>query len=144
LGYQIKNILSLFYLLQQRLKNKNMQHNATSIRPFMGSKNFEISRNFYSGLGFEEFIIDSNMSAFKTDNIAFYLQNAYEKDWIENTMIFIEIKDVEEHWKEIQALDLVNKYQGVKITSIFRNEWGDEYHLLDPAGNLLHFGTFKK
>lgn len=121
-----------------------MHHHSTSIRPFIGSKDFKTSRKFYSELGFEEFIIDSNMSVFKTDGVAFYLQNAYVKDWLENTMIFLEVKDVDQHWKDLQALDLVNKYEGVKITSIKHNDWGDEYHMLDPAGNLWHFGTFKK
>ena len=120
-----------------------MQHNPLSIRPFLGSKNFGISRKFYHALGFEEFVIDSNMSAFKAEGIAFYLQNAYEKLWIENTMVFLEVKDVDQHWKDLQALDLPNQFEGVKITSIFRNDWGDEYHLLDPAGNLWHFGKFK-
>ena len=121
-----------------------MQHSATSIRSFLGSKDFETSRRFYRELGFEEFVIDPSMSVFKTDNIAFYLQNAYVKDWIENTMVFMEVKDVDEHWKQIQKLDLPNKYEGIKITSVFRNDWGDEYHILDPAGNLWHVGTFKK
>jgi hypothetical protein len=34
-----------------------MEHKAKSIRPFIGVKNFELSRNFYQDLGFEEVIL---------------------------------------------------------------------------------------
>ena len=43
-----------------------MEHQAKSIRPFIGAENFEISRNFYRDWGFEEIILDQNMSVFKT------------------------------------------------------------------------------
>ena len=47
-----------------------MNPKAKSIRPFIGSKNFEISKNFYRDLGFEEIILSNNMSYFKTQEIA--------------------------------------------------------------------------
>ncbi len=31
-----------------------MKHQAKSIRPFIGTKNFELSRSFYCDLGFKE------------------------------------------------------------------------------------------
>lgn len=65
-----------------------MEHKAISIRPFIGAKDFELSRSFYRDLGFEETILSHNMSVFKTDGLSFYLQDAYVKDWIDNTMIF--------------------------------------------------------
>jgi predicted lactoylglutathione lyase len=58
-----------------------MKHNAKSIRAFIGAKDFEVSRNFYRDLGFQESIISKNMSYFKVfENIGFYLQEAYVKD----------------------------------------------------------------
>ena len=95
-----------------------MEHNAKSIRPFIGSKNFEISRSFYSHLGFEETVLDAKMSVFKANEIAFYLQDAYVKDWIDNSMIFVEVDDVSRYWNELSALDLSSKYDGVKLVPI--------------------------
>jgi hypothetical protein len=83
-----------------------MQHQAKSIRPFIGAKDFEVSRQFYRDLGFAESIASHNMSFFKTDGIGFYLQDAYVKDWIDNTMVFLEVDDVGRHWQELKALDL--------------------------------------
>jgi hypothetical protein len=53
-----------------------MNHNAKSIRPFLGAKDFTVSQSFYQDLGFEESIISKDMSYFKTEAFGFYLQNA--------------------------------------------------------------------
>ncbi|MHC0447710.1 VOC family protein [Flavobacterium sp. 3-218] len=119
-----------------------MNHNANSIRPFIGSKNFEISRSFYRDLGFEETVLDSKMSVFKTGEIAFYLQDYYDKNWIENTMIFLEVDDVERYYTELLDLKLTEKYS-VKLTPIRYENWGSECFLHDPSGVLWHFGKFK-
>lgn len=119
-----------------------MDHKAISIRPFIGSKNFEQSRSFYRDLGFEEVVLFHNMSYFKTKGIGFYLQDAYVKDWIDNTMVFLEVDDVDRYWNELSALDLSSKYVGVRLTSIKQNDWGKECFLHDPCGILWHFGQF--
>ena len=43
-----------------------MEHKIKSIRPFIGAKDFEISRSFYRDLGFEETVLAPNFSVFKT------------------------------------------------------------------------------
>lgn len=118
-----------------------MKHNAKSIRPFIGTKDFEISRNFYRDLGFEEVTLGENMSVFKSGEMAFYLQNAYVKDWVDNTMIFMEVDDVARFYEELLNLDLTAKYN-VKITPIRHEDWGSECFLHDPSGILWHFGAF--
>ncbi|HMH23132.1 MAG TPA: hypothetical protein VK563_15215 [Puia sp.] len=121
-----------------------MEHKAKSIRPFIGAKNFELSRSFYRDLGFEESILSYNMSYFKTGGIGFYLQDAYVEDWINNSMVFLEVDDVGRYWKELLALDLAAKYENVKLTPIRENDWGRECFMHDPSGILWHFGEFSK
>lgn len=120
-----------------------MDHKTKSIRPFIGAKDFNVSRNFYKDLGFEETILDAKMSVFKTGDLAFYLQDYYDKNWIENTMIFLEVEDADRYYRELSALKLTEKY-GVKLTSVRNEEWGSECFLHDPSGVLWHFGVFKK
>jgi len=120
-----------------------MKHSVKSIRPFIGAKNFEISRNFYRDLGFQESIL-SGMSYFKTEAFGFYLQDAYVKDWIDNTMVFLEVDDVDRYWDELSALNLPGKYEGVRLTPIRKDDWGRECFLHDPSGILWHFGQFSK
>lgn len=120
-----------------------MKHDAKSIRPFIGAKNFEESRTFYQELGFEETIIGHNMSLFRaTENLGFYLQKAYVKDWIDNTMLFLEVDDVDRYWKELNELGLHDKYEKVRLTPIRVESWGKECFLHDPSGILWHFGQF--
>ena len=119
-----------------------MEHQAISIRPFIGAKDFELSSAFYRDLGFEEIVLSPSMSLFKTEHLGFYLQKAYVKDWIDNTMVFLEVKDVDHYWKELSALNLTNKYAGVKLTPIWVEAWGSECFLHDPSGVLWHIGEF--
>lgn len=119
-----------------------MEHNAKSIRPFIGAKNFEISRNFYWDMGFQERVISVDMSLFITEGLGFYLQDAYVKDWIDNTMVFMEVDDVERHWNNLLMLNLTQKYEGVRLTPIRNYDWGRECFVHDPSGILWHFGEF--
>ena len=120
-----------------------MKHIAKSIRAFIGAINFDESRLFYKELGFEESVISKNMSYFKvTNKLGFYLQDAYVKDWIDNSMIFLEVDDVGRYWNELQNLALHQKYKNVKLTSIKEYNWGKECFMHDPSGILWHFGEF--
>ncbi len=119
-----------------------MNTKATSIRPFIGAKDYELSRNFYRDLGFEEVVLDDTMSLFKKDELGFYLQKAFVKDWVDNTMIFLEVADVDLYWKEVAALNLTSKYEGVRLTTVQQFDWGKECFMHDPSGILWHFGQF--
>ena len=54
-----------------------MEQKAISIRPFIGARDFEISRNFYRDFGFEENILSDNMSYFNKNGLGFYLQGCF-------------------------------------------------------------------
>lgn len=113
-----------------------------SIRPFIGAQDFETSRRFYRDLGFEEVVIAANMSVFKTGELAFYLQDAYVKDWVDNTMLFLEVDNVQGYYDELLAKDLPGKYPGVRLVPIRTEAWGRECFLHDPSGILWHIGEF--
>lgn len=82
------------------------------------------------------------MSVFKSGAFAFYLQNAYVKDWVDNTMVFMEVGDVERFYNELVGLNLPAKYSGVRVTPIRTDYWGRECFVHDPSGILWHFGEF--
>jgi hypothetical protein len=120
-----------------------MKHAAKSIRTFIGALNFEESRLFYKELGFEESPISKAMSYIKvTEKLGFYLQDAYVLDWINNSMIFLEVDNVHRYWKELQNMALHEKYKNVKLTPVREESWGRECFLHDPSGVLWHFGEF--
>ena len=121
-----------------------MEHKAKSIRPFIGSKDFQISRSFYQDLGFREIILASNFSYFETEGIGFYLQDYYAKDWVDNTMLFLEVDDVNRYWEALTKLNLTTKYHSAKLVPVREMDWGKECFIHDPSGILWHIGEFNK
>jgi catechol 2,3-dioxygenase-like lactoylglutathione lyase family enzyme len=121
-----------------------MNQKVLSLRPFIGAKDFEESRKFYRDLGFEEIVLSKDMSVFKMQSLAFYLQDAYVQDWVDNSMVFMEVGDVARFYDDLVALGLDAKYERVKLTPIRSHDWGQECFLHDPSGILWHFGEFKK
>lgn len=120
-----------------------MEHNGISIRPFIGSKDFKLSRSFYNDLGFEETILSDDLSVFRSGTLSFYLQGHYVKNWVDNTMVFMEVADVDTFYKDLVALNLPSKYEGVRIGPARHLDWGSECFVHDPCGILWHFGKFK-
>ncbi|MBD3750635.1 MAG: glyoxalase [Sphingobacteriales bacterium] len=119
-----------------------MNSKVKSIRPFIGAKDFNISRAFYQEIGFEESVITHNLSYFKMDAFGFYLQDAYVKDWVDNTMVFMEVSDTKQFYQDLLSLNLSDKYTGVRLVPIKELDWGRECFLHDPSGILWHFGSF--
>lgn len=115
-----------------------------SIRPFIGAKDYIISRNFYKDLGFNELVLSEKMCYFQIDkdNFGFYLQNYYIKDWVDNSMIFYEVNNVEDYLASIKKLALKNKYPTFRLSEIVENNWGKEFFMHDPSGVLWHIGCF--
>ena len=114
-----------------------------SVRTFIGAKNFEESRGFYIDLGFTELVLSENMSFFKVDEkLGFYLQKAYVKDWVDNSMLFLEVENIEAYLSEIKSKNLTQKYPKVRVSEIVDNDWGREFFLHDPSGILWHIGCF--
>lgn len=121
-----------------------MTQKAISLRPFIGALNFKVSRNFYKDFGFEENVLFHNMSYFFKNGCGFYLQDYYLKEWIDNSMIFLEVENVEACWKELLAIDLTGKYKAVKLVPVRYETWGKECFVHDPSGVLWHVGEFNK
>lgn len=120
-----------------------MNYKPKSIRPFIGAKDFDLSCSFYREMGFEELMLPPKMALFKMGDFGFYLQDAYVKDWIDNTMIFLEVADLETHLENLKRLNLPQNYAGVRISEIVYNDWGAEFFVHDPSGILWHIGSFK-
>lgn len=117
--------------------------NIKSIRPFIGSKDFKTSSAFYKAIGFEERMISPDMTLFTREGFGFYLQDAYVKDWVDNTMLFLEIAQLDEYLSHLQSLQLSEQFKNVKLSNIVNNDWGREFFLHDPSGILWHIGNFK-
>lgn len=121
-----------------------MLHKSISIRTFIGAKDFAVSRSFYHDLGFREIVLSEKMSYFQVNpNLGFYLQDYFVRDWTENSMLFLEVEDLDQCLTLIMSKKLPAKYPNVRLSDIKNNDWGREFFLHDPSGILWHIGTFQ-
>jgi hypothetical protein len=79
----------------------------------MSEKEFVIRRGITDNYP-RQLILNENFLTFEANN----LQDAYVKDWIDNTMLFLEVKDVNLFWNELLELELTTKYKDVKLVPI--------------------------
>ncbi len=119
-----------------------MTEQIRSLRTFIGAKDYNTLRAFYLDWGFSEFRTSEKMSLFKMESAAFYLQDYYVKDWVNNTMVFFEVNDLDGYWKLLKSKALDQKYTVVKYVEPKKFEWGSEGFLYDPSGVLWHIGNF--
>jgi len=116
--------------------------NIKTLRTFLPAKDYEISRNFYKKIGFQETFHSKELAVFKTGEFSFYLQNFYQKKCAENFMMFLEVENVDEFWKYLLSLNLKNDFPTIKLREPKTEDWGRECILIDPTGVLWHFATF--
>ena len=121
---------------------RNMEAQLKSIRPFIGAKNFEISSAFYRDLGFQVTVLEPKLSVFVAKGLSFYLQDYYAKDWVDNTMVFMEVEDVDQFYQYLLTLSLPAKYKDVSVSTVQIMDWGRVCYVHDPSGILWHFGQF--
>lgn len=121
-----------------------MSFEAKNLRSFIGAIDFDESRMFYLELGFDEVRLQ-DMSYFKVnDQLGFYLQRYYVKDWVNNSMIFMEVDDVLSCQSELVSKGLDKKYKYVRFSEIKTFDHGRELFMHDPSGVLWHFCEFNK
>jgi hypothetical protein len=73
---------------------------------------------------------------FYNGSTSFLLQNYYVKEFAENFMMYMLVKNVEDWWIEIQKRNIPKKYS-VKISPPALREWKmRDFILTDPSGVL--------
>ncbi|MEM6778826.1 MAG: glyoxalase [Planctomycetota bacterium] len=86
--------------------------------------------------------MSDQLSYFEMEGVGFCLQRYYVEDWVNNSMMFLEVADLDAAYRKIEAMQLPSKYPGVRLQPIQDDDWGREFFLHDPAGVLWHIGTF--
>ena len=121
-----------------------MSLDTTSIRPFIGANNFELSRAFYRDLGFEETVLEAKLSLFRNGTSTFYLQDYYVADWINNTMLLLEVANVNQQYQALNDSNLFVNYPDAHLLPIEVESWGEVFFIIDPSGVLWHVAEFAR
>jgi len=108
-------------------------------RPFLPTKDFEVSRAFYEALGFKK-VFDSQVVIFEVGATSLILQRGYDKTWAENTMLQLMVDDLDDWWAHIVALDLAKNFKVQPPKPPKMQAWGLRVAFVyDPCGVLWHF-----
>jgi hypothetical protein len=107
-------------------------------RPFLPSKDFELSKRFYHALGFTT-LLDGEVAIFELGSSAFILQRYYQKDWAENFMMQLMVDDLDAWWSHIPSLDLSKSFGVPEPKPPKLQPWGLVVaYVVDPSGVLWH------
>jgi len=107
-------------------------------RPFLPTKDFDVSCAFYEALGFAK-VFAGEIGIFAVGKSEFILQRHYQKDWAGNFMMQLMVDDLDAWWARIAALDLPEKFGVPSPRAPTMEPWGlREVHVIDPAGVLWH------
>jgi len=110
------------------------------VRPFMPTRDFELSKRFYEALGFEK-VLDGEVAIFNAGSGGFILQRHYNKDWAENCAIQLMVDDLDAWWAHMEELDLPNSFNVQPPRAPAMQPWGLRVaFVFDPSGVLWHIG----
>ena len=106
-----------------------------AMRPMMPAKDFEISKRFYTDLGFQPHMLTDGLVEMSLGAYSFILQNYYVQQWADNFVMHMRVSDVRLWWDHIVALDLPSRY-GVNTKAPQLEDWGLVAGVMDPSGVL--------
>lgn len=116
----------------------NIPSGTEMCRPFLPARDFGLSKRFYEALGFEK-LLDADVAIFRLGRGEFVLQNYYQKDWAENSMLQLIVDDLDAWWSYIHSLDLPGRFGVAAPKAPARQSWGMRVaYVFDPAGVLWH------
>ena len=107
-------------------------------RPFLPTRDFELSKRFYEALGFVK-LLDGEVAIFKMGSSSFILQRRFQQQWAENCMMQLMVDDLDAWWAHITRLDLPRRFGVRAPQSPAVQPWGLRVlYLTDPTGILWH------
>lgn len=110
------------------------------IKAFVPAKDFELSKRFYTDLGFELAWSSDDLAYFHSGESSFLLQRFYVKEHADNFMMHMLVEDVEAWWRHVSSNQLDKKY-GVRILPPADRPWGiRDFTVDDPTGVLWRIG----
>ena len=112
----------------------------TDIKPFIGSRDFEESRDFYIALGWKLNWEQETLAELELGGCRFFLQRYYQRKWCDNTMLHITVTDADQWYRHVTAVLQARTYGAAKVRPPAKADYGALVtHVWDPVGILLHF-----
>jgi hypothetical protein len=107
---------------------------ATDIRAFIPSKDYEESQSFYQALGFTMDPANDDLCIFNKGGCTFFLQRFYNEELANNLMFQLIVSNIEEAFATVSSIEMSSiRYEPIKT-----EPWGKVVYLWGPSGELWH------
>jgi catechol 2,3-dioxygenase-like lactoylglutathione lyase family enzyme len=117
----------------------------TDLKTFVPAKDPELSKRFYTDLGFTISWSNPEIAELQIGSFRFLLQKFYVAEHAGNFMMSLNVQDLDAWWEHIRRLDLAKKYPGIMCKAPALQPWGIRVlYLSDPTGVLWHVTDGKK
>jgi len=110
-----------------------------SLEPFVpsGSK-YEESKQFFLALGFKITWDAGDYAGFEKDGCRFILQHFENREFAENFMVSVRVKNVVEFYNFVVEAKLPERF-GIRVSEPADQPYGKEVNIIDIAGVCWHF-----
>lgn len=117
---------------------KSHLFSGSEARPFLPTRDFDLSKRFYVTLGFS-LLFDGEVAIFGAGSSSFILQRYFHQGWAENCMMQLVVDDLDAWWEHLTALDLPAEFGISPPKPPALQPWGLRVaYLTDPTGVLWH------
>lgn len=117
----------------------------TDIKAFVPAKDLEISKAFYTDLGFTINFSNDQIAELQIGAFRFLLQKFFVAEHAGNFMMSLAVDDADAWWDYIQQKEFPTKYPGIMCKPPAIQPWGLRVlYLSDPAGVLWHIAENRK
>jgi uncharacterized glyoxalase superfamily protein PhnB len=117
----------------------------TDIKAFVPARDLELSKSFYSDLGFTINFSNDQIAEVQIGSFRFLLQNFYVAEHAGNFMMSMSVDDADAWWEYIHQKEFTRKYPGIMCKPPEMQPWGLRIlYLSDPTGVLWHITENRK
>lgn len=115
------------------------------IKAFVPAKDHEVSKAFYTDLGFTINWGNDEIAELQMGPFRFLLQRFYVAEHAGNFMMSLTVENVDAWWGYIQRKQFTKKYPGIMCKPPEMQPWGLRVlYLSDPTGVLWHIAERPK
>lgn len=116
---------------------------ATDIRIFVPALDFDQSLRFYTLLGWQLKYKDDSLAELELADSRFWLQNYYVKDWANNFMFQVSVKDAQAWYDHVSKILEAESFDNARLNAPKKEDYGAiTTHVWDPSGVLIHFSQY--
>lgn len=109
------------------------------LKAYVPAKDFELSKRFYTALGFSLTEGWGGTVDCELDGCRFRLQDYYVRDWADNFMIVMRVEDVEVWHRHVRTMRDSGEFPEMRIKAPEAVDDSLVLHVVDPSGVLLIF-----